>query len=120
MPRMKGGQRVDAREVGVYARVAPAPGGEAGRPDERGFTLIEMLIAVAILGAVVTAMMTALAGVTMASSQERSLSVAQSEARRLAENVRTLSYSRCAPPTAYDAAKDAAFAGTESIDSIQV
>jgi prepilin-type N-terminal cleavage/methylation domain-containing protein len=63
--------------------------------DERGFTLIETLITVWILGAVITAMMLALITVVRVSDQNSRTTLAEQELRRYAEVIRSLDYIPC-------------------------
>src|SRR5689334_4893505 len=62
---------------------------------ERGFTLIEMLIAVVLLGGMTVGLVGSLYAISGISSQQRSISVAEAEGRRLVEQIRALQYVQC-------------------------
>lgn len=81
---------------GLRARVHARFSGVGQPADERGFTLIEILIAVVLLGTMTVAMIGALYGIGYVSSQQRAISVAEAEGRRLVEQIRSLSYVPCA------------------------
>lgn len=66
-------------------------------PDERGFSLIEILIAVVLLGALTVGMVGSLYTLTYVSGQQRSISVAEAEGRRLVEQIRAHQYVTCSP-----------------------
>jgi prepilin-type N-terminal cleavage/methylation domain-containing protein len=81
--------------------------------DERGFTLVEMLISVWIVGAVMTAMMGALITMSRASDIENRTTIAETELRHYSEIVRGLSYKPCATAAYYKAQADALYAATK-------
>ncbi len=74
---------------------------------ERGFTLVEMLIAVTLLGAIVIAMAGAMFTVITVSSRQQSVSNAEAAARRYAEMVRAVAYTPCAPLTGVNSYNEA-------------
>jgi prepilin-type N-terminal cleavage/methylation domain-containing protein len=68
---------------------------DTGTRGEPGYTLIEILIAVTLLGAVTVAMMGALFTVSSVSASQQATTIAESEARRLAEFMRAWPYASC-------------------------
>jgi type II secretory pathway pseudopilin PulG len=79
-------------------------------PDERGFSLVEILIAVQIMGAVMVVFGTALFTMIGSSDYARRTTLAETELRRFADAVRAAPYQPCAgvvtadPSTSYGAA----------------
>jgi prepilin-type N-terminal cleavage/methylation domain-containing protein len=67
--------------------------------SERGFTLIEMLIAVWIIGAILVAMVGGLFTMIRASDLSRRQALVESEVRRYAEAIRAAPYHACAAST---------------------
>ncbi len=84
----------DGHGSGLRARVR-AISQRHEQTDERGFTLIEILIAVVLLGALTVGMVGSLYAITRISAQQRSISVAEAEGRRLVEQLRALQYVEC-------------------------
>ena len=68
---------------------------------EQGFTLVEMLITVAILGVVAVAMFGAIFTSVKASDLANRRTIAETELRRYAEYVRAANYSPCAAVSSY-------------------
>ncbi len=66
------------------------------RSDERGFTLVEMLITVWILGAIVTAFAGAMFTMIRSSSLERTETLLETELRHYSEAVQAQAYWACA------------------------
>ena len=77
--------------------------------DERGETLVEIVVAVAILGLAATVLVGALGTVTSASSLHRHQATAETAVRTYAEAVRAVGYRDCRAPLTY-AAADVGFA----------
>jgi prepilin-type N-terminal cleavage/methylation domain-containing protein len=73
-------------------------------PDERGFTLIEMLIAVSIMGTCVITMVGTIFTMVVTSSYNRNRSVAEVELRKFADLVGAYDYVDCAQAAEYNAA----------------
>jgi prepilin-type N-terminal cleavage/methylation domain-containing protein len=69
---------------------------DANTRADDGFTLIEILIAVWILGAVMVALMGAIFTMTRGADYVRTRALAESELERFAEAVRTAPYVQCA------------------------
>jgi prepilin-type N-terminal cleavage/methylation domain-containing protein len=76
-------------------------------PDERGFSLLEVLIAIVIMSTVMVALMGALFTMTTASSLEQRTTAVGAELRRYADAVRNTEYVACADsdniPVTYNA-----------------
>jgi hypothetical protein len=109
----RGGQRSCTR---LPARAAA----RARRPrSEAGVSLVEVLCAVILLGAVMTTMMSAILATTVTSDQVRASALADAELHRYADYVRTKGYESCADPPTYaypyrttqDGAPDASVSG---------
>ena len=75
--------------------------GRTDREDERGFTLVEMLITVAIMGVVSVGLSGALYTSIRASTVINQRTIAESELRRYAEAVRAATYVNCASTSTY-------------------
>lgn len=73
------------------------------RTDERGESLLELLIAVVIMGIAVVAIVGGLSAATLVSDQHRKEATAGSYARDYAEAVKSMSYTDCATSAAYPA-----------------
>jgi prepilin-type N-terminal cleavage/methylation domain-containing protein len=71
------------------------------RDDDAGFTLVEILITVWIMGALMVAFMGALLSMTKASDVARRITLAETEMRHFAEAVKNAPYVPCATPTDY-------------------
>jgi len=69
--------------------------------DDRGETLLELLIAVVIMGIAVVAIVGGLAASTLVSDQHRKAATAGSYARDYAEAVKSMPYVSCASASAY-------------------
>ena len=80
---------------GLRARVRARFSGVGQPADERGLSLIEILIAVVLLGAMTVGLVGSLYSISAISSQQRSISVAEAEGRRLVEQIRALQYVQC-------------------------
>jgi hypothetical protein len=79
--------------------------------DERGTTLVEVVLTVVLVGLVVVTLVSALFTMTVASDRHRRLAVADAELRRYAEWLRARPYVVCAPagaasPYGFDAIDD--------------
>ena len=76
--------------------------GRGAPPDGRGETLVEILVAVAILGLAATALLGALGTVTSASALHREQATAETAIRSYAEAVKAVGYRPgCSDPTRY-------------------
>ena len=67
--------------------------------NERGFTLVEILIALILLGGIVVGMMGTLYTANVVSDVQRQQAVIDAEARRLEEKIRSHEYEKCAVPS---------------------
>jgi type II secretory pathway pseudopilin PulG len=88
------GSGLRARVRAFWQRREPA--------GERGITLVEILVGVVVLGALTVAMVGSLYTISYVSDQQRNISVAEAEGRRLVEQIRALGYVKC-PADANDA-----------------
>jgi Tfp pilus assembly protein PilV len=105
---LRGGPRTaEVRAVGVYARVAPALRGwhrwraAAGRrAREAGASLVEVSVALAMVGVALTAIVTAMGSTAKMSDVAATDAKVESEARRVAEAARAapMPTSPCAVP----------------------
>jgi type II secretory pathway pseudopilin PulG len=84
--------------------------------SEHGETLVEILVAVAILGLAATALIGALGTITSASSLHRHQATAETAIRSYAEAVKAAGYRDCRAPATY-AAADVGFAVPAGFDS---
>ena len=66
--------------------------------NERGFTLVELLITIAIMGIVSVVMIQTMTAIVLNSARNRNASVGEVELRRFAEKVRTAPYLTCGTP----------------------
>jgi type II secretory pathway pseudopilin PulG len=102
------------------------------RTDERGETLAEMVVAIAILGIAVVALVAGLAGAISSSSVHRSHTNADAAVRNAAECVKnrttaydsTGSYSSCAPGVSistkwWTGGSPAAFSSTQNANGLE-
>lgn len=99
-----GGNRSGGHGPGSARRVIPPA-------DERGATLVEVVLTVILVGLVVVTLVSALFTMTVASDRHRRLAVADAELRRYAEWLRARPYVVCAPagdasPYGFDAVDD--------------
>jgi len=76
---------------------------EPGRGSEQGETLVEILVAVAILGLAATALLGALGTVTTASTLHRQQATAETAIRSYAEAVQAVGYRDCTASLTYTA-----------------
>jgi prepilin-type N-terminal cleavage/methylation domain-containing protein len=76
----------------------------ARNESQHGFTLIEILFTIWIMGAVMVAFMGALLTMTKASDITRKTAVAQTELRHYADAVNSAPYVNCGSPSSYSAA----------------
>jgi prepilin-type N-terminal cleavage/methylation domain-containing protein len=73
------------------------------RGDESGFTLVELLIAMVVMGIIVVGLLPALALGIRSGDDQRTLSTAELTLRSLAEHVKAAPYEPCALPADYQA-----------------
>jgi prepilin-type N-terminal cleavage/methylation domain-containing protein len=89
---------------------------------QHGFTLVEILITVWILGALMVAFMGGLVTMMNSSEEQRRVSTAETELRRFAESVRDYPYEACWTASQYDAAVKVGYTSpagfTPSVSSI--
>jgi type II secretory pathway pseudopilin PulG len=77
---------------------------DANARDEEGFTLVEILITLWIMGAVMVALIGALFTMTKASDLSKRTTIAETELRRYAEAVRAVPYTACQDADTYETA----------------
>lgn len=77
---------------------------------EHGFSLVELLVSISIMGIAVVGMAASIFSIVSISDIERRQSLAEAEVRRFAEAVQARQYVACADPAAYLAAYNGAFA----------
>lgn len=77
--------------------------------SERGDTLIEVLIALALVGIVATGIVGAMMTATAGSGSHQDEALAQTLAVTAAEQVKSANYIACAQPSAYQSAAQSAF-----------
>ena len=87
--------------------------------SERGFTLVEVMIVVALLGGAVISMVGTLYTVTTVSDQQRRTSIVDAEGRRFAEKVRAMDYTPCATTDTFNSAKSTAIDVDTSVTAVQ-
>jgi type II secretory pathway pseudopilin PulG len=88
--------------------------------DDRGESLLELLIAVVIMGIAVVAIVGGLSAATLVSDQHRKEATAGSYARDYAEAVQSMSYTDCATPASYPVPAGLVPAGySASVQSVQ-
>jgi prepilin-type N-terminal cleavage/methylation domain-containing protein len=74
------------------------------RRDERGFTLVELMVTIAIMGIAFVAILTALGGMYKAKDEHRQLATAETWVRRYAESITNAAYVACATTSSYNGA----------------
>jgi prepilin-type N-terminal cleavage/methylation domain-containing protein len=86
---------------GLRARVRAIRRWNTAEPDASGFTLVETLISVVILGMVSTTFMGGLILMERGSAMQRASAAADMEMRRYTDWIQTVTYASCAQPGHY-------------------
>jgi prepilin-type N-terminal cleavage/methylation domain-containing protein len=88
--------------------------------NERGFSLIEVLVTVVIVGIAFAVFVSGMGTAVVASDYHRKQAVVQASTRNLAEAVKAANYVNCATPGSYAAAVQSALADNLSTYSASV
>lgn len=85
----------DGHGSGLRARVRVLLRRRLATADERGFSLVEILITLTLLGMIVTSFMSALTLTVSSAARQQQVALAEGEARRAADYIQSQTYRTC-------------------------